>query len=106
MSEKPPANNFESIKDTSQINAYFIKNYNGESYEEYFLEVEIQYLEILHELRNDSPFLPVKIRIEKVEKLVTNLQDKTKYVIHIRNSKQALNDGLVLKNVHRMNKFN
>ena len=66
MSQKLPANNFESIKDTSQINAYFIKNYNGESYEEYFFEVEIQYLEILHELSIDSPFLPEKIRIEKV----------------------------------------
>ena len=31
----------------------------------------------------------------KVEKLVTNLHDKTEYVIHIRNLKQALNHGLV-----------
>ena len=44
--------------------------------------------------------------IEKVEKLVTNLHDKTEYVIHIRNLKQALNHGLVLKKVHRVIKFN
>ena len=37
------------------------------------------------------------MKIEKVEKIVTNLHDKTKYVIHIRNLKQALNDGLILK---------
>ena len=30
------------------------------------------------------------MKIEKVEKLVTNLYDKTEYVIHIRNLKQAL----------------
>ena len=38
---------------------------------------------------------------EEVEKLVANLHDKTEYVIHIRNLKQALNHGLVLKGVHR-----
>ena len=35
------------------------------------------------------------MKIEKVEKLVANLHDKTEYVIHIRNLKQALNHGLV-----------
>ena len=35
------------------------------------------------------------MKIEKVEKLVTNLHDKNKYVIHIRNLKQPLNRGLV-----------
>ena len=37
------------------------------------------------------------MKIEKVEKLVTKLHDKTEYVIHLRNLKQALNHGLVLK---------
>ena len=46
------------------------------------------------------------MKIEKVEKLVANLHDKTDYVIHIRNVKQALNQGLVLKKVHRVIKFN
>ena len=31
---------------------------------------------------------------------------KNEYVIHIRNLQQALNDGLVLKKVHRIIKFN
>ena len=51
-------------------------------------------------------FIPVKRKTEKVEKLVANLHDKTEYVIHIRNVKQALNHGLVLKKVHRVIKFN
>ena len=42
------------------------------------------------------------MKIKKVKKLVANLHDKTEYVIHIRNLKQALNHGLVLKNVHRV----
>ena len=46
------------------------------------------------------------MKIKKVEKLVANLHDKTEYVIHIRNLKQALNYGLVLRNVHRVIKFN
>ena len=46
------------------------------------------------------------MKIEKVEKLVANLHDKTEYVIHIRNLKQALNHRLVLKNVRRVMKFN
>ena len=60
----------------------------------------------LHELHNDLPFLPERMEIEKVEKLLTNLHDKSKYVIHIRNLKQALNHGLILKNLHRVVKFN
>ena len=41
------------------------------------------------------PFLPERKKIKKVEKLITNLHDKTEYVIQIRNLKQALNHGLV-----------
>ena len=46
------------------------------------------------------------MRLKKVEKFVTNLHDKTEYVIHKRNLKQALNHGLVLKKVHRVISFN
>ena len=46
------------------------------------------------------------MKIRKVENSVTNLNDKTKYVIHVRNLKQALNHGLVLEKLHRVIKFN
>ena len=105
MSQKLPVNNFEWIKDTSQFNEDFIKNYNEESDEGYFLKVDFQCLEKLHELHNDLPFLLESIKIVKVEKHATNLHDKTEYFIHIRNLKQALNHGLVLKKVHRGIKF-
>ena len=77
MSKKHPVNNFEWIKDTSQFNEDFIKNYNEESYGGYFLEVDAQYLEKLHEFNNFLPILPERLKIEKVKKLVTNVHDKT-----------------------------
>ena len=104
--KKLPVIDFEWIKDTSQFNKDFIKSYNEESNEEYFLEIDVQYLEKLHELHNDLPFLPERIKIEKVVNLAAHLHDKTEYVIHIRNLKEALNHGLVLKKVHKIVKFN
>ena len=77
------------------FNKDLIKSYNEESDEGFFLEVDIQYLEKLHEPHYDSPFLPKGMKIEKVEKLVVNLHDKTEYVIHITKLKQALNHGLM-----------
>ena len=62
--------------------------------------------EKLHELHNDLPFSPEIMKIEKIEKLVTNWRDKNEYVIHIRNLKQELNHGLISKKVHRVIKFN
>ena len=106
MLQKLPVDNFAWIKDTSQFNEDFIKNCNEESDEGNFLKVNVQYLEKLHELHNDLPFLPERMKIEKVEKLVANLHDKPEYVIHIRNLKQALNHTLVLRKFHRVIRFN
>ena len=52
------------------------------------------------------PFLPERMKNEKVEKSVAKLHHKTEYVIHIRNLKQALRHELVLKKVHRVIRFN
>ena len=106
MSQNLPVNKFGWIEDTSQFNDDFIKNYDGQSNEEYFLEVDVQYAEKLHELHNDLPFLSERMKIEKVEKSVTNLHDKTEYVIHVKNLKLALNHRLILKKVYIVIKFN
>ena len=97
MSQKLPVNNFEWMEDTFQFNEKFIKSYDEESDEGYFIEVDGQYPERFqeHELHNDLQFLPERMKIEKFEKLVTNLHEKTVYFIHIRNRKQALDHGLV-----------
>ena len=106
ISQSLPENKFEWTEDTCLFNEDFIKIYNKESDAWYFLKVDTQYPEKLNELHNDLPFLPERITLEKVEKLVTNLHDKTEYVIHIRNFKQGLNHGLFLKKVQRVIKFN
>ena len=46
-SQKLPVHNFEWIKDTSQFIEDFIKNYNEESCEGYFLELDVQYVQYL-----------------------------------------------------------
>ena len=76
-----------------------MKNYDEEKDEGYFLELDVQYTEKLHEFHNfhDLPFLPERKKIEKFEKFLANLHDKTEYVTHIRNLKQALNKGLILR---------
>ena len=63
-------------------------------------------MEKLFNLHRDLPFLPERKKVNKVEKLVSSIEDKEKYVIHIRVLKQALNHGLVLRKVHRVIQFN
>ena len=46
------------------------------------------------------------MEINKCNKLVCNLYDKKKYVVHINSIKQALNHGLKLKKNHRIIEFN
>ena len=53
---------FDWIKDASQFNEDFIKNYNEESDKGYFLEVDVQYPEKLHELHNDLLALPERMK--------------------------------------------
>ena len=83
-----------------------LKNYNENSDVGYFIEVDIEYRNQLWSSHKDLPFLPERKIFEKVEKLVCSIEDKEKYVIHKRALKQALNHGLILKDVHRVIKFN
>ena len=48
---------------------------------------------------NDLPFMCERMNINGVEKLIPNLFDKKKYVIHIRALDQALKHGLVLEKI-------
>ena len=60
----------------------------------------------IHKLHSDLPFLSERMKINKCSKLVCNVQDKKKYVVHIRALKQALNNESILEKVHRVIKFN
>ena len=69
------------------------------------LEVDVKYPRELHDHHNDLPFMCEKIRVSGVEKLVPNLHDKKKYVIHVKALKQALDHGLLLEKIHRVIQF-
>ena len=88
---------FKWVKNTSKIDEEFIKNYDEDSDKGYILEVDVKYPRRLDDLHSDLPFLPKRIKIDKCKKLVCNLRNKKKYVVHIRPLKQALNYGLKLK---------
>ena len=72
--QKHPVNNFAWIEDTSQFNEDFIKNYNEEADEGCFLEVDVQYPEKLHQLHNDLPFLPERMKLKKIIKLIYKIK--------------------------------
>ena len=106
MSQKLPVNGFKWIKNVTEIDEKFIKNYDVDSDKGYILEVDVKYPRKLHDLHSDLPFLPKRMKIDKCKNLVCNLHNKKKYVVHIRSLKQALNYGLRLKKVHRIIEFN
>ena len=105
MCKKLPVDGFKRIDNLSIFTEDFIKNYNENSDVGYFLEVDIKYPKELFNKHKDLPFLPNRDKIKKVEKLVTSIDYKEKYVIHIAALKQALNHGLVFKKVHRVIEF-
>ena len=82
-----------------------MKNYDEDSDKGYILEVDVKYPENLHGLHEDLPFLPERMKIGKCKKLACNLYNKKNYVVHVRSLKQALNHGLILKEVHRVIQF-
>ena len=91
----------------------------------YISEVDLEYPDELHELRNDYPLAPEKlefsqnilsnycsniankydIKIDGVNKLVPSLSNKSKYVLHYRNLQLYLSLGMKLVNIHRTLKF-
>ena len=83
-----------------------LKNYDENSDKGYILEVNVEYPKSLHDLHNDLPFLPERMKIDKCKKLVCNLYDKKSYAVHIRSLKQALTQALVLKKFHRVIQIN
>ena len=107
ISEKLPINGFKWVNDISGINKKFVKSYDKKNSDKgYILEVDVDYPSKLYKLHSHMPFLPEKMKIDKTQKLVCNLRDKKKYVVHISLLKQALNHGLKLKKVHRVIEFN
>ena len=88
----------------------------------YFFEVDLDYPDELHELLNDYPLAPEKravssdmlskyckkiaekyeIKVGDVKKLIPNLGNKTKYVLHYKNLQLYLSLGMKLTKIHRV----
>ena len=79
-----------------------IKIYDDNNEYGAILEVDIEYPKTLWGLHNDLPFLPSRKKLDNTGKLVTAIEDKKKYVVHIATLRQALNHGLRLKKIHRV----
>ena len=92
MSKKLPVNGFKWFDSAKHvINEEFTKTTTKT------IKKDVKYSKRLHDLHSDLLFLPETMEINKCKKLVCNLYDKKKYVVHINSLKQALNHGLKLK---------
>ena len=76
MSQTLPINGFKWEDDLSRFNERFIKSYNENSNKGHFLEVDVEYPKKIFGSHKDLPFLSGRKQIEKVEKLVSSIEDK------------------------------
>ena len=125
MSQYLPTGGFKWLKD-NEIEEVDLAKYHDESKKGLILEVDLEYPEELHDLHNDYPLAPEKVKVTEdmlsdycheiaekfsiktgmVHKLIPTLATKEKYVLHYRNLQLYLSLGLKLKKVHRVLKFN
>lgn len=91
-----------------QKNVSNILNLKEDTNTGYIFEVDLQYPPELHDKHNDFPFFPEKRGITGItttDKLLLTFFDKEKYVVHFSMLKLALEQGLLLKKVHRVLQF-
>ena len=106
MSEKLPTHGFKWLTDGEKE-----KLFNNQVLQVWektpcILEVDLEYPENLHDLHNDYPFCPEQVECKNgVKKLIPNLRNKTKYVIHYINLIQCLKAGMKLTKIHEGIKF-
>ena len=124
MSQPLPTGGFRWVEDCDGL-AKSIALHPAESPSGYILEVDLEYPEELHDAHNAYPLAPERMVVQKewmseyqhsllgvgvapteVEKLVPNLRNKERYVLHYRNLQLYLSMGMRLKNVHRALSFN
>ena len=101
MSQPLPVDGFKWMKESELPN--WNRLCDGEGC---ILEVDLEYPEDLHDTHNEYPLAPERLRVNKVDKLIPNLNNKKNYVIHHKNLKQYLNLGLKITKIHRGVKFN
>ena len=101
MSQPLPTRGFRWV-DIKPDDVGKLANYSEEGY---LLEVDIRYPKELHDYHNDLLFMCGHMAIGGVEKLISNLCYKKRYIIHIKALEQALKHGLVLEHIHKTIEF-
>ena len=116
MAQHLPIGNFQWLSE-KKINNINLASYKDDSNKGIILEVDLEYPKELHNLHNDYPVAPEKMKINpnilsnycskirekysissgQVQKLITSLNNKTNYVLHYRNLQLYLDLGLKLK---------
>ena len=122
MSDYLPYGGFKWLKN---VDGFDVMSISKKSSIWYFLEIDLEYPDELHELHNDYPLAPEKlavssdmlskyckkiadkyeIKVGDVKKLIPNLGNKTNYVVHYRNLQLYLSLGMKLTKIHRVLKF-
>ena len=122
MSKYLPYEKFQWLENINEFNVMSVSECNSIGY---FSEVDLKYPDELHELHNDYPLAPeklavsidmlskycrkiadkYKIKVGDVKKLIPNLGNKTKYVLHNRNLQLYLSLGMKLTKIDRVLKF-
>ncbi|XP_041366673.1 uncharacterized protein LOC121381425 [Gigantopelta aegis] len=122
MSQYLPEREFQWVEDLDSLD---IMNITENSNIGYILEVDFEYPTELHDRYSDYPLASESMSVtddilsphshklretlcltgRPVKKLVPNLNDKKKYVLHYRNLQFYLSQGLKLKEIHRAIQF-
>ena len=96
MSKPLPTHGFKWMSE-SELDSW--KSHKG------ILEVDMEYSKELHDLHNDYPLAPESLKVGNVDKLIPNLNNKEKYVVHYENLKLYESLGLKITKIHRGIKF-
>ena len=122
MSEYLPYGEFEWLKNVDELD---IMSIDKKSDVGHILEVDLKYSNELHELDNYYPLAPEKltvtndtlsnycksiadkyeIKVGDLKKLIPNLSNKYKYVLHYRNLQLYLSLEMKLTKIHRVLHF-
>ena len=125
MSQCLPTGNFKWMTD-KEISKIDLGKYKADGKKGLILEVDLEYPQELHDIHNDYPVAPEKVKVSNnmlsayckkiakkynistglVSKLIPTLRDKKEYILHYHNLQLYLDLGLKIKKVHRVLKFN
>ena len=112
---------YGGFKWLKNVDEFDVMSISEKSPKGYFLEVDLEYPDELHELHNDYPLAPenlavssdmlsnyckkiadkYEIKVGDVKQLIPNLGNKTNYIVHYRNLQLYLTLGMKLTKIHR-----